>query len=142
MDAKIVFSSFEELKIQDVSFTDPIRPNVIVVKTGDTPTPASGFKIVNVYGYTFDKLSSSTNKGRMEYAFIPGTWSGTATFNPYVYDEEETILYFLMYRRNNVTLSSYDFAIDKVYEKFDGNIKQEVKIKNISSFFIINPKIC
>lgn len=30
MNAQIVFSSFEELKIQDVSFTDPIRPNVIV----------------------------------------------------------------------------------------------------------------
>lgn len=34
MNAKIVFSSFEELKIQDVSFTDPIRPNVIVAGSG------------------------------------------------------------------------------------------------------------
>lgn len=39
MDAKIVFSSFEQLKIQDVSFTDPIRPNVIVVGDGPQPIP-------------------------------------------------------------------------------------------------------
>lgn len=41
MDAKIVFSSFEELKIQDISFTDPIRPKVIVVGSS-TPTPVGG----------------------------------------------------------------------------------------------------